>query len=63
MATPSSSGGHTPDDHVIVISGATGDLARRKLLPGLYHLARAGQLPDRYRIIGSAPAAVALGDD
>src|SRR5437870_1689838 len=27
-----------PDDHVIVLFGATGDLARRKLLPGLFHL-------------------------
>ncbi|MFJ5136222.1 glucose-6-phosphate dehydrogenase [Streptomyces sp. NPDC088707] len=64
MTTPPGPGGSVgPDDHVIVISGATGDLARRKLLPGLYHLARAGLLPDRYRIIGSAPAAVALGDD
>ena len=43
-----------PDDHVIVLFGATGDLARRKLLPGLYHLAAAGLMPDRYRVIGSA---------
>ena len=28
-----------PDDHVIVMFGATGDLAKRKLLPGLFHLA------------------------
>lgn len=63
MATPPRPGGPIPDDHVIVISGATGDLARRKLLPGLYHLSRAGLLPDRYRIIGSAPAEVALDDD
>jgi len=28
-----------PDNHVIVVFGATGDLARRKLLPGLFHLA------------------------
>ena len=28
-----------PDDHIIVLFGATGDLARRKLLPGLFHLA------------------------
>jgi glucose-6-phosphate 1-dehydrogenase len=35
--------------------GATGDLARRKLLPGLYRLAASGLLPDRYQIIGSAP--------
>jgi glucose-6-phosphate 1-dehydrogenase len=52
-----------PPNHVIVLFGATGDLARRKLLPGLYHLARAGLLPDRYRIIGSAPAAFAVSDE
>ena len=46
----------TPDDHVIVIFGATGDLAKRKLLPGLFHLANAGLLPTKYRIVGSAPA-------
>jgi glucose-6-phosphate 1-dehydrogenase len=32
--------------------GATGDLARRKLLPGLFHLAAADLMPDRYQIIG-----------
>jgi glucose-6-phosphate 1-dehydrogenase len=42
----------TPDDHVLVIFGATGDLARRKLLPGLWHLAEAGMLPAGYRIVG-----------
>ena len=42
--------------------GATGDLAKRKLLPGLFHLASAGLLPRRYRIIGSAPAAYAMTD-
>ncbi len=41
-----------PDNHVIVIFGITGDLARRKILPGLYHLAVAGLLPDKYRIVG-----------
>jgi glucose-6-phosphate 1-dehydrogenase len=39
--------------HVIVLFGATGDLAARKLLPGLYHLSCAGLMPD-FRIIGSA---------
>src|SRR6516164_111879 len=43
-----------PDNHVIVVFGATGDLARRKLLPGLFHLSAAGLLPDRYQIIGSS---------
>jgi len=32
--------------HVVVLFGATGDLARRKLLPGLFHLSRAGLLPE-----------------
>src|SRR6476619_2936196 len=39
--------------HVIVLFGATGDLARRKLLPGLFHLYRAGLLPES-RILGVA---------
>jgi glucose-6-phosphate 1-dehydrogenase len=30
---------------VVVLVGATGDLARRKLLPGLFHLATAGFIP------------------
>jgi glucose-6-phosphate 1-dehydrogenase len=30
---------------VVVLFGATGDLARRKLLPGLYHLASRGLHP------------------
>jgi glucose-6-phosphate 1-dehydrogenase len=36
---------------VVVLVGATGDLARRKLLPGLFHLATAGFIP-ACRIIG-----------
>ncbi|MBC7702990.1 MAG: glucose-6-phosphate dehydrogenase [Rhodoferax sp.] len=36
---------------VVVLFGATGDLARRKLLPGLFHLTRAGFIPG-CRIIG-----------
>jgi glucose-6-phosphate 1-dehydrogenase len=52
-----------PDDHVIVLFGATGDLARRKLLPGLFDLAKAGLMPARYRVIGSSPAKSALSND
>jgi glucose-6-phosphate 1-dehydrogenase len=37
--------------HLVVLVGATGDLARRKLLPGLFHLASAGFIPG-CRIIG-----------
>jgi glucose-6-phosphate 1-dehydrogenase len=55
--------GHArPDPHVIVLFGATGDLARRKLLPGLHHLFRAGLLPEQFRIIGSAPPEFAMTD-
>ncbi len=39
--------------HVIVVFGATGDLAHRKLLPGILHLSEAGLLPD-FRLVGVA---------
>src|ERR1039458_7544481 len=51
-----------PGDHVIILFGATGDLAKRKLLPGLFRLAAAGLLPERYQIIGTAPIANALSE-
>ena len=60
---PSARHGHVkPDPHVIVLFGATGDLAKRKLLPGLHHLFRAGLLPEEFRIIGSAPPQFAVSD-
>ena len=37
--------------HLVVLVGATGDLSRRKLLPGLFHLANSGFIPE-CRIIG-----------
>ncbi|HKA94950.1 MAG TPA: glucose-6-phosphate dehydrogenase [Streptosporangiaceae bacterium] len=43
-----------PANHVIVLFGAAGDLAARKLLPGLFHLAEAGLMPEEYHIIGSS---------
>jgi glucose-6-phosphate 1-dehydrogenase len=43
----------SPDPHVFVLMGARGDLARRKLLPGLYRLAQAGLMPRDFRLIGS----------
>ena len=38
--------------HTIVIFGASGDLTSRKLVPALYNLMRAGELPAQTRIIG-----------
>ena len=52
-----------PDDHVLILFGATGDLAKRKLLPCLFHLALAGLMPQRFRIIGSAPPDGAPDDE
>jgi glucose-6-phosphate 1-dehydrogenase len=39
--------------HVIVLFGATGDLARRKLLPGLLRLSHSGLLPE-YQVVGTS---------
>ena len=41
------------EPQVVVLFGATGDLARRKLLPGLLHLTRTGLLPE-CRIVGTS---------
>jgi glucose-6-phosphate 1-dehydrogenase len=38
--------------HTFVIFGASGDLTSRKLVPALYNLARAGDLPTDTRIVG-----------
>ncbi len=44
----------TPPDHVLILFGATGDLAKRKLLPGLFHLAQVGLMPERFRIVATS---------
>jgi glucose-6-phosphate 1-dehydrogenase len=38
----------------LVIFGASGDLAKRKLLPAIYNLAHEGALPERFNLIGCA---------
>ncbi|WP_171131432.1 MULTISPECIES: glucose-6-phosphate dehydrogenase [unclassified Ruegeria] len=38
----------------LVLFGATGDLAQRKILPGLYHRFEVEQMPDEARIIATA---------
>jgi glucose-6-phosphate 1-dehydrogenase len=38
----------------LIVFGGTGDLAMRKILPGLYHRHCDGQLPPESRIIGTA---------
>ena len=45
---------HPPPPQDIVLVGATGDLARRKLLPAIYNLFLENLLPEQGRIIGYA---------
>ncbi len=49
--------------HVLVLFGATGDLAARKLFPGLYRLAAAGRLPRHFAVIGSGRHSPGSDDD
>jgi glucose-6-phosphate 1-dehydrogenase len=44
----------SPAPCTVAIFGATGDLTGRKLLPALYNLAHAGQLPTGFAIVGFA---------
>src|ERR1700678_2316466 len=43
-----------PDPCIVVIFGASGDLTKRKLLPALYHLEQAGNLPENFAVVGAA---------
>ena len=43
-----------PSPLSLVIFGASGDLAARKLVPSLYNLCRKGRLPDELRIVGTS---------
>jgi glucose-6-phosphate 1-dehydrogenase len=46
----------------LVIFGATGDLAHRKLLPAIYNLAHEGALPERFNLIGVSRSDMPHGD-
>ena len=43
-----------PDGAVMIVVGATGDLAHRKLFPALAHLAARGALPTHFSLVGFA---------
>ncbi len=45
-------GAGASDSTTIVIFGASGDLAHRKLVPALFSLYLKGRLPERFRIVG-----------
>lgn len=42
------------DPHVLVIFGASGDLAQRKLVPAVFDLFRGGYLPDNFALLGAS---------
>ncbi|HVY77080.1 MAG TPA: glucose-6-phosphate dehydrogenase [Solirubrobacterales bacterium] len=58
LEAPAVAGVTVPGDQAIVLFGATGDLARRKLLPGIFHLFQAGLMPERFALIGAARASL-----
>ncbi len=51
-----------PEPAIIVIFGITGDLAKRKLLPALYHLFKDGLLDERTVILGVTRREVSKDD-
>ena len=42
------------EPHVLVIFGASGDLAQRKLIPAVFDLYRGGYLPDAFALLGAS---------
>src|ERR1700723_493447 len=64
MATSTQQAGPTgdPGPVVFVLFGATGDLAKRLVLPAFYRLATEGLLPKQWRLVGNGRGDVAHED-
>ena len=43
-----------PEDHILVIFGASGDLTRRKLVPALFSLFKIKLLPKNLAVLGAS---------
>ena len=52
--TPATLPARPPDPCTLVLFGATGDLAQRKIAPALYNLARCGELPSTFSLLGTS---------
>jgi glucose-6-phosphate 1-dehydrogenase len=61
-APPTAASPTIPRDQVIVLFGATGDLAKRKLLPGIFHLFEAGLMPENFVLIGASRAGLSVDE-
>ena len=46
-----------PDPCIVVLFGATGDLAQRKLFPALFELGRSGLLPEHFALVAFSRSA------
>lgn len=46
----------TPDPFALVVFGASGDLARRKIVPAVYRLWKSGLLPGEFVVLGTGRA-------
>jgi glucose-6-phosphate 1-dehydrogenase len=44
----------SPDSHIIIIFGASGDLTKRKLIPAIYQLFVDSLLPENFAILGAS---------
>ena len=53
-STPASLPSRPPDPCTVVLFGATGDLAHRKIVPALYDLARSGELPSPFGVVATS---------
>ena len=47
-----------PENQILVIFGASGDLTKRKLIPALYDLYRQKLLPERFAVVGCSRTAL-----
>jgi glucose-6-phosphate 1-dehydrogenase len=53
-STPASLPERSPDPCTLVLFGATGDLAHRKIVPALYNLAGCGDLPSPFGVVATS---------
>ncbi|TVQ09097.1 MAG: glucose-6-phosphate dehydrogenase, partial [Bacteroidetes bacterium] len=51
-----------PEDQILVIFGATGDLTRRKLMPALFELEVLNMLPEKFVILGVGRSSISDSD-
>ena len=61
-ASPAVLTSRPPGPCTLVIFGATGDLTRRKLVPALYNLARDGDLPESFAVVGISASVAESAD-